>query len=141
MTADEDYWDFYTSCNRTARKEHWCGECGRAIRVGERYWAQGGRTDGCWEQHKTCAHCDEASEWLLEVCEGWVFDHREEDLRDHVIGDEKELRSRPLTRLVRWMAADWHVRSGQLRPLDDVRALTDEAIAAYRAQYRLAVSA
>jgi hypothetical protein len=74
------------------------------------------------------------------VCDGWVFNEREADLADHVIGYEKELRSAPLTRLLRWMRADWHDRAGNLRPVDDVEALTKSAITAYRLQYGKAVA-
>lgn len=140
MTGDEEYWLLYDSKSHVARKNHTCTECGRIIHKGERYKRQGGVTEDGWEFHKTCAHCDAASEWLDVVCQGWIFGRREEDLLDHVSGDESELRSRPLTRLVRWMRADWADRDGNLRPLDAVTAVTTEAIDAYKRQHARAVS-
>lgn len=138
MTGDEDYWSFFTATTPVARKDHRCDECGRTIHKGERYDYAGGRTYDGMDFYKTCAHCSAASHWLQVVCHGWVFGGRQEDLLDHVIGDEKELRSRPLTRLVRWMRADWQDRAGELRPVDAVVELTGEAIDAYKRQFAIA---
>lgn len=140
MTGDDDYWEFYNEFNPKAKVEHTCVECGRTIAKGERYWTQGGKNDGSFVWYKTCAHCTAASRWLDVACEGWIFGRREEDLSDHVVGYEKELRTRPLTRLYRWMRSDWRDRAGELRPLGDVVTLTDEAVAAYRAQYAKATT-
>lgn len=140
MTGDEDYWQFFDSKDPIARKEHTCSECGRTIHKGETYNRAGGMTEYGFDWYKTCIHCQAASHWLQVVCHGWVFGGREEDLLDHVAGDERELRSRPLTRLVRWMRADWADREGNLRPVDDVTALTVEAVDAYRRQYAQAVA-
>lgn len=134
MIGDDDYWSFYNEFTPLARKTHTCGECGRTIGRGERYHTQGGLAEDRFEWHKTCAHCTIASRWLQVVCDGWVFTARFEDLREHVDGDEKYLRSRPLVRLVRWMRDDWHDKAGELRPIEEVRRLVDEAIAAYKAR-------
>lgn len=135
MTGDDEYWDFYTEHTPRARQDHPCGECGRTIRKGERYHTQGGLNEGAFLWYKTCSHCDEASRWLSKVCDGWVFGRREEDFLEHVVGDETYVRSRPLVRLVRWMRADWTDRDGNLRPIEAVKALTNEAIVAYLDQY------
>ena len=141
MYGDDEYWHWYTEYHPKARKEHRCGECSRTIAKGERYWTQGGITDDQeFQWHKTCEHCAAASKWLEVVCDGWIFNARFADLYNHVAGDERYLRSRPLTRLVRWMRADWSDKNGDLRSLDDVETLTDEAIAAYRAEYDRAVA-
>jgi hypothetical protein len=58
------------------------------------------------------------------------------DLAEHVIGEEMYLRSAPLTRLLRWMRTGWKSHDGSIRPLDDVKAVTDAAIAAYEEQMR-----
>lgn len=134
MVGDDDYWEFYNEYTPRAKQDHVCGECGRTIAKGERYRTQGGKNDGQFEWHKTCLHCDAASKWLVVVCEGWIFGARQEDFLSHVVGEEKYVRSRPLTRLVRWMVADWRDRAGELRPIEDVQAVTSEAIQAYRAQ-------
>lgn len=140
MNGDEDYWLFYNSTDPIARKEHKCSECGRTIRKGEKYQRAGGLTEFGFDWYKTCAHCQMASHWLQVVCHGWVFGAREQDLLDHVTGDESYLRSRPLTRLVRWMRADWAGRDGNLRPVEDVMAVTDEAVEAYKRQFAKAVA-
>lgn len=142
MTGDDDYWVFFTTYHPTARKEHRCGECGRAIVKGERYWTMGGLNDDrTFVWHKMCEHCEVASGWLMVVCDGYLFGMTREDLRNHVDGDESYLRSRPLTRLARWWAAGWRNRAGELRPVYDVMTVTDEAIEAYRKRYRAAVPA
>lgn len=141
MVGDEDFWTYYRESEQTARKAHVCGECGRPIELGEKYHRAEGSSEYGWHTHKTCAHCTAASWWLETVCDGWIFERREEDLREHVIGDEKFLRSRPLTRLVRWMAADWRDREGNLRDVDAVKELTRDAIDAYRLKFRSAVPA
>lgn len=140
MTGDDDYWEFYNEFTPKARKDHRCCECGRTIHKGERYHTQGGLNDGYFQWHKTCAHCTIAARWLEVACDGWIFTMRQEDLGDHVTGHEKELRSRALTRLYRWMLADWHDRAGRLRPPAAVEAVVDDAIAAYVQQYARAVA-
>lgn len=134
MVGDDDYWEFYNEYTPKARKPHRCGECRRTIEAGERYRTQGGKHDGEFVWHRTCLHCDAAAEWLLVVCDGWIFGCRQEDLEAHVIGDERYVRSAPLTRLLRWMRADWRDRAGNVRPVDDVAELASQAIAAYKNQ-------
>lgn len=134
MVGDDDYWEFYNEYTPKAKVEHTCGECGRTIAKGERYRTQGGKSDGYFEWHKTCLHCDAASKWLMVVCEGWIFTRRQEDFLEHIVGTEKYLRTAQLTRLVRWMRADWRDRNGDLRSVDDVQELTALAIGAYREQ-------
>lgn len=131
MYGDDDYWEFYTEHTPKARTEQTCVECGRIIEKGERYHTQGGKNDGQFIWHKTCAHCTAASEWLNTVCDGWIFTRRQEDFTEHVTGHEKYVRSRPLVRLLRWMQADWRDRNGTLRPVEHVQVLTGIAIAAY----------
>lgn len=139
MVGDEDSWEFYTEYTPKAKVPHVCGECGRTIAKGERYRTQGGKVEGGFIWHKTCIHCDKASEWLEAVCGGWVFTRRLEDFLEHVIGHEKEIRSRPLVRLVRWMKAGWTDRNGNLRSTNDVDALVIEALGAWKAQLQAAL--
>lgn len=135
MIADEDYWTWYEERHvPRARKEHTCGECRRTIARGESYWIQGGVNDGTFVWNKTCDHCNEASDWLLYVCDGWVFGARLEDFMEHVVGYERYIRSRPLVRLVRWMRAGWRDREGNLRSVESVTVLTEVAINAYKDQ-------
>lgn len=141
MVGDDDFWEWYTEKRPKVRKPFNCCECGRLVRKGETYVLQGGIHDRQFLWNKTCAQCDEASEWLGVVCDGWIFERREEDFLEHVIGSERYLRSRPLVRLVRWMRADWRDRDGYLRSAESVKALTGEAIQAYRNQRRLGLPA
>lgn len=135
MIDDADPWDFFTEAQRRAAKAHRCGECRRVIAKGETYRYCSGKVMDGIETMRQCLQCEAATQWLRVACNGYLFGCVEEDLENHVIGYECDLRTRPLTRLLRWMRADWRDRAGNLRPLGDVEALTAEAIAAYRVQY------
>jgi hypothetical protein len=140
MWDDAEAYEIYHLQLRTARKEHRCDECDRTIEPGERYRHATGLHDARWDTHHQCAHCCEVTRWLDAVCEGWLHHAVEEDLFEHVAGHERELRTRPLTRLARWMRADWRDRNGALRSIDDVATVVDEAIAAFERQLERAVA-
>ena len=118
--------------NPKARKDHRCSECGRSIAKGETYRAETWLWEGDLDSAKVCSHCLQVRRWLSAACDGWVYSELESDLAEHVTGDEKYLRTSALTRLLRWMVADWRDRSGDLRPVEAVRQVADEAIAAHR---------
>lgn len=134
MVGDDDFWEFYNEFHPKAKIEHRCGECRRTIAKGEHYWTQGGKHEGSFVWHKTCEHCTIAAHWLEYVCDGWIFEARLEDFGSHVIGDERYIRSAPLTRLYRWMRAGWLDREGNLRSPESVKAVTDLAIQRYKEQ-------
>lgn len=140
MLDDGEGWTLFREEKRRAVKDHRCYECDRTITKGERYSYSTGLFEGYWSTHRLCAHCDQASRWLGVACGGFLYGAVEMDLAEHVVGDEDYLRSAPLTRLVRWMRAGWRDREGTLRPVEDVRAVTDRAIDAYRKQYAKAVA-
>lgn len=140
MMGDDEDWAVYSEGARRARKAHKCVECRRVIEPGETYRIAEGLFDRTWYTHKTCAHCDAASRWLEAACGGWLYTLRQQDLGDHVVGHEKEIRSAPLTRLLRWMLADWRDRNGDLRSVDSVATVTNKAIAAYRRQFDRALT-
>lgn len=141
MVDSGEYWQFAAYVMRRARKEHRCGECRRTINPGERYEHVSGLYDGRWDTERTCEQCRTAARWLEVVCCGFLYGAIKEDLGEHVVGDESYLRSAPLTRLYRWMSTDWRDRDGNLRPIDDVQALTTRAIERYWEQHRRAVAA
>ncbi len=141
MYDDGDGWDFLSGRVRRARKPHRCYECNRTIGIGENYHRWAGKSEDCFYDMAICEHCSVAVGWLNEACGGYLYGGVQEDLGEHVIGYESELRTRPLTRLYRWMLSDWRNRSGELRPVEDVRSVTAEAIEAYARQYDGAVSA
>lgn len=132
MFDDSEQFDWFRDKTRRAARTHTCIECGRQIQPGEHYEYGVGMYDGSFEMFKTCAHCVVARRWLSVVCSGWMYHAVQEDLWEHVGGEEAELRSPPLTRLYRWMRADWKTRQGELRPLEDVEAVTEQAIEAWR---------
>lgn len=68
---------------RTARKEHRCCECRRAIGRGERYEVTTGLADGTWCTWRVCEHCRAAARWLDVMCGGWPFTCLGDELREH----------------------------------------------------------
>lgn len=134
MYADDGGWKLYSEADRRAAKDHTCDECHRTIAKGETYRYVSGLdwVSECWSTFHICAHCRQATRWLIAVCSGYMFEMTAEDLRNHVDGDEWYERSAPLVRLVRWQEADWQDRQGNLRPVDDVAAVVDRAIEASR---------
>lgn len=98
---EADPWRVYRWKMRTARKTHQCYDCGRDITPGERYhWATGLWDDlPRWYVFKMCAHCDAASNWLMVMCNGYLYGGVGEELREHW-NEEYLTRSPGLGRLV-----------------------------------------
>ena len=143
MYDDTDGWKVFHQTDRRAAKEHRCSECRRTIEKGETYRNTSGLSNGydSWSTFHTCAHCQQAIRWLIVACEGYIYEMTAEDLAEHVTGDESDIRSAALTRLVRWQLAGWKDRQAHLRPVEDVRAVTDRAIASYEDRFAKAVAA
>lgn len=63
MSYDYCYCDSYSypysEERRKAKKEHKCGECGRTIKPGEKYWYATGLCEGDWFDAKVCAQCED----------------------------------------------------------------------------------
>lgn len=68
---------------RKARKTHTCDECGRPISPGESYEVAVTVVDNVLDPYKCCQHCQQAREWLVQECGGWVYGLVEEDLVEH----------------------------------------------------------
>lgn len=134
MLGDDEPWTLYHEVMRRAAKDHRCGECRRPIHRGETHQYVTGLYDGHWSTYRTCAHCVQVQRWLLVACEGWLFQMVQEDLFNHITGEESYVRTSALTRLGRWMQADWVDRYGNLRSIESVTEVTDRAIALYLAQ-------
>lgn len=105
---DCDPWKVYRAGTRVARKEHTCFECGRKITKGESYhYATGLHPDAAgWDVFKLCPHCDAASQWLVVVCNGFLYGGIREELREHW-EEEWELRSIGLGRLIHGIERRW----------------------------------
>jgi hypothetical protein len=135
-----------------------CDECGRPMALGETYthgqWSEHPRYDDAdylynpdgpahldesygppsaddWMVVRQCQHCEAATAWLAHACSGYLYAAVKEDLYEHVGGDEADERTPQLTRLYRWMAAEWKRRDGTLRSVDEVAAQAQLAIEAY----------
>ena len=125
MTDGEDP-DFISSSALKARKQHRCGECGRAIEAGETYE----RTAGCWDgavsTHKTCAHCVVAATWLLDECRGFLFRGVKADIHDHL--KEAPPGAYPgLARIYIGMRRKWSRFGGGLMPIPAQPANTPQS--------------
>jgi len=132
MYDDGEPWKLYSVTMRRAAKPWRCDECYRDIERGETYRYSCGLSEYGWETFRICAHCTEAVRWLDAVCSGWMHHATKDDLWNHIGGDESYERTAPLIRLFRWEDARWRDRTGNLRPVADVAALTDRAIEASR---------
>ena len=72
-----------SEANYTARKDHRCTECGRAICIGEAYRRETIVFEHARSTWKTCLHCQRVRDWLSVECGGWAFGEIEEDIHEH----------------------------------------------------------
>jgi len=57
-----------------ARKIHICGECGKEIKIGQRYWKIRGIWDEHFETHKMCKSCRKLADEIDHcICFGEVL--------------------------------------------------------------------
>lgn len=73
--------EVYRAEERTATKEHRCGECRRTIEKGERLTVETGLWDGAWYTHKTCVDC--LSIRTTFFCT-WIYETLFDELRDYI---------------------------------------------------------
>lgn len=103
------------------RKPHQCGECGRAIEIGEecRFTTGLMQFDG-WCSNYICHHCTFATRWLWVNCSGYVDCGVREDLEYHL---EDEAWNWPfatkyaMARVLIGMRRRWRNKKGELMPL------------------------
>lgn len=119
MVYDAEEWKVFHEEQRTAAKVHNCTECGRRIDKGEVYHYSTGLIDDHWYTHKVCAHCDTCRQWLLAVCNGYLFCGVLEDLHQH--WDEWYLRSMWLGRRIVESRRRWRRKDGTLYPVVPAR--------------------
>lgn len=75
-----------------------------------------------------CGRCKEASRWLTEVCQGYLWDAVREDIIEH--WDEDHLyRNHAFGRLVIAAKNSWWDRARTLMTVDRVKTLVDNALA------------
>lgn len=69
-----------------ARKLHKCHECARTIRVGETYEYVSGMWDGYLDTFKTCSHCRDIRQYLINSipCYCWAYGGLDETLRETI---------------------------------------------------------
>jgi hypothetical protein len=110
---------------RTARKEHRCKECGRAIAPGERYLYETFRYDG-FQSHKTCEHCSVVRSWLTAECGGWVYTGVAEDIHEHVA---EEIYGPGVRLLSVGIGMKWKRADGRLFPVPRMPPTTHQLMA------------
>ena len=66
-----DYSEVLSDIMPTARKEHRCIECNRAIHIGEKYRKENTIYDGRFETYKTCIDCNSIRNEF--ICGGWYW--------------------------------------------------------------------
>lgn len=52
----------------TAKKVHYCDECGKAVLPGERYHRAVGTWEGNFFTNRACLHCSAAREIVVDLC-------------------------------------------------------------------------
>lgn len=109
-----DPWEFFHERHHTARKDHTCCECRRRIRRGERYRCSVGKGDGQFDSFRTCAHCEAAARWLVQVCNGYLFCGVLEELEEHFFEEGAPIRSVKLGLLIAQMRRQWRSTRGRL---------------------------
>lgn len=84
--CDYDRPEFYSKTVYTARKEHRCAECGRAIRTGERYEKVVGKWDGRMDIFKTCSRCTALRDHLSAhiPCFCWSHGNLLDDIKTEI---------------------------------------------------------
>lgn len=102
-----DWWTLVHDEHPRAAKEYRCGECGRAIKVGETYERHSLVHDGEWDVLRTCEHCQAARKWLEIECRGWVYEQVYEELVEHWYED-LIYRTVWLGRVIAGMKHRWH---------------------------------
>jgi hypothetical protein len=113
---------------RTARKEHRCHECRRAILPGEKYSYESGVFDGRFCQYKTCAHCEVVKSWLAGECGGYIYGMVEEDIHEHASEGHYGF---DVKKLAIGMSRDWRRRDGRLWPVPKKPPTTHQRMAAH----------
>jgi hypothetical protein len=83
MVHEADHAKFCNTRSHKARQQRKCSECRKTIRRGERYEHASLLMDDGWQTYSTCQQCQEARQWLVEMCGGWCYSGVLEDLRDH----------------------------------------------------------
>jgi hypothetical protein len=119
--------EFSRTTHHTARKEHKCAECHRAIEPGERYTYDSWKYDGDFASSKRCAHCNVSAQWLRENCGGFLIYGIYEDIQEHVSEYRGDAICVPrLKRLEIGMQRRWKIRrgpkKGQLMPIPQLPA-------------------
>lgn len=112
--------DFNSTRTVTARVEHRCEECNRAIERGEQYHRTAAVCEGSFFTFTTCAHCAVARE-VVDLADGWYCDSYYGGLREwlHEMGTEFR-DEHGVLRVYVGVRAQWRYQSGALMPVPDV---------------------
>lgn len=122
---------FYSATTVTARKDHKCGDCGRAILEGERYERIAGAAYGDFWAWKSCAHCAALRRMIRDIDEesyyhedglnvpDWACDNSSPaDIAWRLTGPTgiwDPIKALACYRTIRWFQGRWRDQNGQLR--------------------------
>ena len=105
---------------QTARKEHRCSECRRAISPGENYTVERTVFEGSASTHKTCEHCMVARDWLWKECGGFIYGECAEDMMEHAA----EGYGFRVAAIAVGMDRQWRRKNGALMPVPKMPSLS-----------------
>ena len=124
LVDDAEGWSMLLSeADPVARKAHKCNECWRTISGGEQYHVDRLVWEGQLHNHKMCAHCMVAREWLSAECGGWVYGGIEDDVHEHAQDYPMSVR-----RLAIGMKWKWRSPKGRLLPIPKVPRTTHKPL-------------
>jgi hypothetical protein len=118
IDSADDYPEFMTEYNHSAKKEHICSECRRIIYPKETYYKVVGKWDGDLRTYKHCSHCQVAAKLLQKYCGGYIFSEIRDDIHEH-IGQGYEW-DRDARRIYAGMRCQWKF-NGELMTVPEIK--------------------
>lgn len=106
--------DFVTllkSKNVVARKQHRCHECHRTINIGEKYLYEATTYEDDFSTHKTCRHCQEVRDYVMQTNFEFIYGCLQEDLCDEDLSDRTNWKPRLMNL---GMSRKWTKKNGKL---------------------------
>lgn len=113
--GDFDQPEFQRDEFRRSKRERPCYSCGRPINKGERYLSIAQKVAGEFLSIALCEQCHSASQWLIHVCGGYMFDDVPGQIKEHA----REYLSIPLARIAILGKRQWRAGRFANAPIVD----------------------
>lgn len=110
------------------RQPRKCGECRRDMPAGELYLRVYMVYEGDYSSHRLCAHCEAASQWLIQVCDGYLCGGMWEDLKEHFADHWYPVKTASLGRMIVAARDGWRRKDGTLWPVETIARWAEAGI-------------